>query len=160
MKLLFENWRKYLNEENAKKHLERMINELREATQADVQAARKEAAAKIAAAKKAAGPGYAEYEKIKDMSPEELKAYFRKKGREPYDKKVKDLESKRDAMKKKFAYEKKRNAYMKAWANKIMTKYPQNIKSAQQILMQYMTAFADDNHEEADKIAKTAGFQG
>ena len=126
-----------------------MINELREATQADVEAA-----------KKAAGPGYAEYEKVKDMSREELKAYFRKKGREPYDKKVKDLESKRDAMKKKFAYEKKRNAYMKAWANKIMTKYPQNIKSAQQTLMQYMTAFADDNHEEADKIAKTAGFQG
>lgn len=149
MKLLFENWRKYVTKENAKKDLERMINELREATQADVEAA-----------KKAAGPGYAEYEKVKDMSREELKAYFRKKGREPYDKKVKDLESKRDAMKKKFAYEKKRNAYMKAWANKIMTKYPQNIKSAQQTLMQYMTAFADDNHEEADKIAKTAGFQG
>lgn len=149
MKLLLENWRKYLVEEETKKHLEQMINELREATQADVEAA-----------KKAAGPGYAEYEKVKAMSPEEQKAYMRKKGREPHDKKVKDLESKRDAMKQKFAYEKKRNAHMMAWANKIMTKFPQNIKNAQQILMQYMAAVANDNDEEANKIAKTAKFQG
>ena len=94
------------------------------------------------------------------MSPEEQKEYMRKKGREPHDKKVKDLESKRDAMKQKFAYEKKRNAHMMAWANKIMTKFPQNIKNAQQILMQYMAAVANDNDEEANKIAKTAKFQG
>ena len=149
MKLLLENWRKYLVEEETKKHLEQMINELREATQADVEAA-----------KKAAGPGYAEYEKVKAMSPEEQKAYMRKKGREPHDKTVKDLESKRDAIKQKFAYEKKRNAHMMAWANKIMTKFPQNIKNAQQILMQYMAAVANDNDEEANKIAKTAKFQG
>jgi len=111
-------------------------------------------------AKKAAGPGYAEYEKVKNMDPEDQKEYMRQKGREGHDKKIKGLEQKKDQMQQRFEREKKRNAHMMAWANKIMTKFPKNIKNAQSILMDYMSAVANDNHEEADKIAKTAKFQG